>query len=105
MSSSHTPGSEHHPSPPRIAEILAKSYSTVSVIWALLPWTVLGGKHVMLTSQFRWNNLVVLPMLREDGSDLDKDDLQWSCPGSSDFSVSYIEESLNKQKVFFLLWY
>lgn len=44
-------------------------------------------------------------MLEEDGSDLDKDALQWACPGSSDISVSYIKEYLNKQKIFFLLWY
>lgn len=102
VSFSHTPGSEHHPCPPRIAKILAKSYSAVSVGWALLPYTVLGGKNVMFTSQFHWDTLVVLSMLKEDGSGLetDKSSLQWSCSGSSDFSVSCIKESLNKQNFF-----
>lgn len=51
----------------------------------------------MLTSQFHWNNFGVLSMPKEVGSDLDQDALQWSCPGCSDFSVSCVKESLNRQ--------
>lgn len=56
----------------------------------------------MFPSQFHWDTLVVLSMLREDGSGLETDEsaLQWSCSGSSDFSVSCIKESLNKQNFF-----
>lgn len=56
----------------------------------------------MFTSQFHWDILVVLSMLREDGSGLetDKSALPWSCSGSSDFSVSCVKESLNKNFFF-----